>query len=1086
MPFTRSREIALRATFDWGHTKKGLGDLSRSLRSIDDVQLQGLGRARPEVDALAGDIRTLTNEVSGLAARYRATGGEQQAFAADMGHLKRQALSLAAGLDTDSDAYVRLMRTASQAEDAIERSARAHDKATTSARGHTSALGMLTGPVKGIVAGYGAIEAAQTAVRWSDEAAAAGNATRALSAYTGGLAGAAVASRDVRAALDGGVSGFQATQIATQLAALGIATASDEMAEFARSAALLGAGRMGAQESIDNILGSMMTGTTDRLDQMGLSTANVRRRQEELLASTQGLSREQAFARAVMDEMSASADKLEAAGVDVATSTDRARSAWADLRVEAGKGIAPVIEGGAEGLLRLVQGVSEAHNKAWIASKGIQEAVEAANINPVQAQVLQTKAAAGDIEGLVVALRQYPGASAAFEAAVLREGQAFGWSLGQARAYAQGVEQGDLGYQSFITSAERATATLTAQQAAIAAATAQYIAFYDANTAAAASSGTHAAALSALQGLIAGTSGAHQQLLTDLYNEATGFDASAQAANNKAAVLDALANIIATTTGEQQANAEAAYRQAAATDVAAFSAMDLATSSYEVSDAAREAGLGVNYFESASYLAAMGADAATAAAWAFYDSLGAVISNAYAAEAAVNRVYAAMAQLDPRAGVMVAQTRLNNARQSGPELDILGVAPSPGAVLDHIADVTEAEAELKRAQDRLQSETNGLQRQAQAEISRIQRAATADERTARVNGSRTGRAGGAAIQSEHEKAAKAAAKAHERAMKDAQRAAERAAEEYKRTWTSAVSKVQNAWQTALGKISSAVGQGMDMSISVSDTDMLMAQAGMYTDKFNESGRRLADIVNRGAESPWVDFFPELMGLEGDTLKASAAKLQADIESYLRPDLLNPEAALESARRSLIGNRNREEMNRQLTQQLLAEGFGESEIRAALEGPVASMQDVLGPEMVTGLVAGTREAMLAEQAALEELGELAMGSIGAGARRKVVSAFSESVKSAVSSGEFKAGLATSFEAGLVEAGGTGGHKLTLSVLTSLKASIIAEAATLKALGKQAAGYFVEGIIEGGGMTTLIDAAIEGTLLAIGQGAQQVAA
>lgn len=131
-------------------------------------------------------------------------------------------------------------------------------------------------------------------------------------------------------------------------------------------------------------------------------------------------------------------------------------------------------------------------------------------------------------------------------------------------------------------------------------------------------------------------------------------------------------------------------------------------------------------------------------------------------------------------------------------------------------------------------------------------------------------------------------------------------------------------------------------------DELLRKFGFQGDAVNEAGRRLQAIIE-GHGQEWISFFPELLGLDGDALKASAIKLQQDIENFLRPDLLNKEAIIAKVRDLIVGQRNKAQLIEEITQQLIGEGFVDQEIQQALGA-------ALGGPLGAGMNAGFTQAL----------------------------------------------------------------------------------------------------------------------------------
>jgi hypothetical protein len=66
-------------------------------------------------------------------------------------------------------------------------------------------------------------------------------------------------------------------------------------------------------------------------------------------------------------------------------------------------------------------------------------------------------------------------------------------------------------------------------------------------------------------------------------------------------------------------------------------------------------------------------------------------------------------------------------------------------------------------------------------------------------------------------------------------------------------------------------KGLMTATSATELDMLQTKAGTYDDKWDEYGRRMQDVIENGASSPWAQkYFP---GMAGDDLKRRAMENQ---------------------------------------------------------------------------------------------------------------------------------------------------------------------------------------------------------------------
>ena len=148
-----------------------------------------------------------------------------------------------------------------------------------------------------------------------------GRAIRATSATFGALTanigGAAAVLQQLRTATGGVVSDMSLMQANNRFLQMGLADTADKAAELSRVAVILG-GSMGkdASGAMEEFALLLANQSIPRLDTFGISAGRVRTRIAELQAETKGLSREQAFLQATMEEAQKSIENLgPAAGV---------------------------------------------------------------------------------------------------------------------------------------------------------------------------------------------------------------------------------------------------------------------------------------------------------------------------------------------------------------------------------------------------------------------------------------------------------------------------------------------------------------------------------------------------------------------------------------------------------------------------------------------------------------------------------------------------------------------------------------------------------------------------------------------------
>lgn len=176
-------------------------------------------------------------------------------------------------------------------------------------------------------------------------------AETALRAFTGSAEAAARTVDAVQRATGGAVNRIDSMTTATRLFSMGLASTADEAAKFTEIAVTLGATMgKGPQEAIENFTLMLANQSILRLDTYGISGARVRERMKELQQETKGLSREQAFLTAVLEQGEDKLARLNAEGFQAASSLDVFKARIEDLKVSVGTWLA-------EGLLPWLDGV---------------------------------------------------------------------------------------------------------------------------------------------------------------------------------------------------------------------------------------------------------------------------------------------------------------------------------------------------------------------------------------------------------------------------------------------------------------------------------------------------------------------------------------------------------------------------------------------------------------------------------------------------------------------------------------------------------------------------------------------------------
>lgn len=157
--------------------------------------------------------------------------------------------------------------------------------------------------------------------------------------WSGGVEQATRNLDAMRRAVGSSMTDSEAMGGANKLLSMGLAKNADDLERLSRMAVMLGGSTRTASESIEEFSLLLANQSILRLDTFGISGAKVRARIEELQKATPGLSREQAFLNAVMEEGARKVDALSAAGVRATTASQDLGAAWRGLKEEIAQGI---------------------------------------------------------------------------------------------------------------------------------------------------------------------------------------------------------------------------------------------------------------------------------------------------------------------------------------------------------------------------------------------------------------------------------------------------------------------------------------------------------------------------------------------------------------------------------------------------------------------------------------------------------------------------------------------------------------------------------------------------------------------------
>jgi hypothetical protein len=154
-----------------------------------------------------------------------------------------------------------------------------------------------------------------------------------------------------------------------------------------------------------------------------------------------------------------------------------------------------------------------------------------------------------------------------------------------------------------------------------------------------------------------------------------------------------------------------------------------------------------------------------------------------------------------------------------------------------------------------------------------------------------------------------------------------------KTHNSALDAAKAAWNNINGLAGSALKQATstDAIGGVNPGDYLPR-----ADTASEDARRLADIMVKGFDSPWVgyfkDKFPKIWDEinQGGNIQQGAARVLEQFQQGFRPELLNFDQLKEQVKQQLLSQQAFEGMSKQITDQLTAEmGVSAQDVQGAL-------------------------------------------------------------------------------------------------------------------------------------------------------------
>ena len=203
----------------------------------------------------------------------------------------------------------------------------------------TAISGEFAGLATGLGLALGAKEILDLGIETFQAAEKARVATSAFTSLSGSANIARINLQAMSRATRGLISDTEQMKIANQLLGMNIVQTADQLEQVVGVSRRLGKEfrGLGAREAAEEFAIMIANMSVARLDSFGLSSGEVRKRINELLATTEGMTREQAFFQATMEEGEKTLQRL---GPELNTTSDevaRLGAAWANFQVFLGK-----------------------------------------------------------------------------------------------------------------------------------------------------------------------------------------------------------------------------------------------------------------------------------------------------------------------------------------------------------------------------------------------------------------------------------------------------------------------------------------------------------------------------------------------------------------------------------------------------------------------------------------------------------------------------------------------------------------------------------------------------------------------------
>lgn len=225
---------------------------------------------------------------------------------------------------------------------------------------------------------YGAFQQVLgTAQEWARMGAQAERSAYALRVYAGSAEEAERWTVAIQTAMRGTVTEGEAAAQAYMLMKFGLADSAEAAGEFARMLSVVAAANPqlgGTENALSQIQLTLANMSFMRLDQLGLSVDQVKRRMEELQRAMPGLSREAAFQEAVIEGLKEQADKLGEGMANVTLKQDQLNARSREFKERFGKTVNEALETGAGAALDLYDALVLLTSEPWTVVVNIAQA----------------------------------------------------------------------------------------------------------------------------------------------------------------------------------------------------------------------------------------------------------------------------------------------------------------------------------------------------------------------------------------------------------------------------------------------------------------------------------------------------------------------------------------------------------------------------------------------------------------------------------------------------------------------------------------------------------------------------------------